>query len=265
MTISFVDIHCHILPGIDDGPRDWDESLAMARLAAADGTSTIIATPHQLGCFGSNRGDDIRTRATELQQRLDAAAIPLRVLPGGEVRIDSTLNEGLARGEVLTLGDHYRHVLIELPFEVYLPLEPVLADLARRKLVGILAHPERNDGILRRPEQLTPVVDAGCLTQITASSLYGTFGPESKELAEWLLEQGLVHVVASDGHGTRSRRPLIRRAHERVESLVDRQTADELCCHNPARIAAGRSVRPGRRAQLQSGRRRERSVRSAPV
>ena len=265
MSISFADIHCHILPGLDDGPRDWDESLAMARLAVADGTSTIVATPHQLGNFSQNRGVDIRPRVIELQQRLDAAAIPLRVLPGGEIRIEPGLVDGLARDELLTLGDHRRHVLIELPFEIYLPLDPILDDLSRRKLVGILAHPERNDGLLRRPELLAPLVDAGCLTQLTAGSLCGTFGPESKELAEWLLEMGLVHIVSSDGHGTRSRRPLLLRAHERIESLIDRQTADDLCNHNPARIAAGQDVRSGRRAQLQSRRRKGWWARSAPA
>lgn len=265
MSISFVDIHCHILPGIDDGPRDWDESLAMARLAVADGTSTIVATPHQAGSFSQNRGPDIRLLATELQQRLDAAAIPLRVLPGGEIRIETGLADGLAREELLTLGDHRHHVLIELPFEIYLPLDSILEELAHQKLTAILAHPERNDGLCRRPELLAPLVDAGCLTQLTAGSLCGTFGPESKELAEWLLEMGLVHIVSSDGHGPRARRPLLRRAHERVEALVDRQTADDLCGHNPARVASGQSVRPGRRPQKQPRRRQSWWSRNATV
>jgi protein-tyrosine phosphatase len=265
MTISFVDIHCHILPSIDDGPRDWDEALAMARLAAEHGTSTIIATPHQLGSFSKNRGNDIRALVAELQQRLDSAAIPLRVLSGGEVRIEPGLADGLARGDLLSLGDHRRHVLIELPHEIYLPLDPLLDDLARRKIVGILAHPERNQGLLRRRELLAPLIDVGCLTQVTAGSLCGTFGPDAKELAEWLLENGLIHIVASDGHGSRSRRPLIRRAHELIEAITDRQTADDLCCHHPARVAAGQCVRPGRRARLQSRREKGWWARSAAI
>src|SRR5262245_41389545 len=265
MTISFVDVHCHILPGIDDGPRDWDESLAMARLAVENGTSSIVATPHQLGSFSQNRGDEIRVLVSELQHRIDAAAIPLKVLPGGEARIERDLDQSIANGRVLTLGDHRRHVLIELPFEIYLPLDPILDDLSRQKLVAVRANPERNDGLLRQPELVASLVDAGCLTQLTAGSLCGTFGPESKELSEWLLEMGLVHFVASDGHGVRSRRPLLRRAHERVESLIDRQTADDLCCRNPARIASGHDVRPGRRTQIQSRRRKGWWARSAPV
>lgn len=247
MNFSFVDIHCHLLPGIDDGAKDWDESLAMARLAVDDGTTTIIATPHQLGNFGHIHGDDIRERIAELQQRLDQVGLPLKVLPGADVRIEPGMCERLTSGDVLTLGDHRRHVLLELPHELYLPLEPVIDELSRRRMVGILSHPERNDGILRRPEVLQPLVDNGCLLQITAGSLCGTFGPECRQLSEWLLAEGLVHFVATDAHGPRSRRPLMRRAFDRVVELSDDTTAIELCSRNPAAVAAGQGVRAGRR------------------
>jgi protein-tyrosine phosphatase len=247
-TFSFVDIHCHLLPGIDDGAKDWDESLAMARLAVDDGTMAVVATPHQLGNFGHNQGDDIRHRVTELQQRLDRAGIPLKVLPGADVRIEPDMVGRLMRGDVLTLGDHRRHVLLELPHELYLPLEPVLEELSRRKIVGVLSHPERNQGILRQPEVLAPLVEAGCLLQITAGSLCGTFGAECQQFCERLLAGGMVHFVATDAHGPRARRPLMRRAFERVVELADEPTAIDLCSHNPGYVAAGQSVRPGRRA-----------------
>jgi protein-tyrosine phosphatase len=248
MTILFVDIHCHVLPGMDDGAKDWDESLAMARLAVEDGASTVIATPHQLGNFGHIAGDDIRLRTAELQERLSAANVKLTVLPGADVRIQDDMLDRLVRGDVLTLGDHQRHVLLELPHELYLPLEPVLDRLARHNVVGILSHPERNDGILRQPQVLAPLVEAGCLLQVTAGSLCGTFGAACQQLAERLLADGLVHFVATDGHGARVRRPLIRRAFERVADLTELQTAEDLCCHNPGLVAAGQTVQPGRRS-----------------
>lgn len=248
MTISFTDIHCHLLPGIDDGAKNWDDSLAMARLAADDGITTVIATPHQLGNFDRNHGDDIRHRVVELQQRIDAAQICLKVLAGADVRIESGMFGRLQSGEVLTLGDHRKHVLLELPHELYLPLESVLQELSQRDIVGILSHPERNEGILRRPEVVAPLVDHGCLMQITAGSICGTFGPDCQELAEWLLTEGLVHFVATDAHGTRSRRPLIRRAFDRVAELIGETIAIELCGENPAAVAAGQDVQPGRRA-----------------
>jgi protein-tyrosine phosphatase len=247
MTDSFVDIHCHLLPGIDDGAKDIGEALAMARTAIADGTAAIIATPHQLGSFGQNRGDDIRRRVGELQQQLDAADMPLKVLPGADVRIEPGMVEAVLRGEVLSLGDHRRHVLLELPHELYLPLEPVLDELSRRKMVGVLSHPERNQGILRQRNLLGSLVDAGCLLQVTAGSICGTFGPQCRQFSEWLLAEGLVHFVATDAHGPRSRRPLMRRAFERVVELTDAATALDLCRRNPANVAAGQSVRAGRR------------------
>jgi len=249
MTHSFVDIHCHLLPGLDDGAKSLEESLAMARLAVADGTTTVIATPHQLGSFRQNAGDDIRQRVAELQRALDEAGIAINVLPGADVRIEPGMVESIGRGEVLTLGDHRRHVLVELPHELYLPLGPVLQELARRRMVGVLSHPERNQGILRQPNVLPPLVEAGCLLQITAGSICGTFGPQPREFCEWLLAEGLVHFVATDAHGPRSRRPLMRRAFERVVELTDEATAIELCAVNPGRVAVGRSVRPGRRGR----------------
>jgi protein-tyrosine phosphatase len=255
MPVSFVDIHCHLLPGIDDGAKSWDDALAMARLAVDDGTTTIIATPHQLGNFSHNRGDEIRNLVGEMQRRLDDAHVPLSVLPGADVRIEPELIERIQSGDVLTLGDHRRHVLLELPHELYFPIDPVLEELARRKVVGILSHPERNEGILRQPGVLAPLVEAGCLMQVTAGSLGGSFGPSCREFAEWMLNEGLVHFVATDGHGPHSRRPLMRRAFERVRELTNEETAMDVCGRNPDRVAAGTIVPCSRRAVARCKRR----------
>jgi protein-tyrosine phosphatase len=246
--VSFVDIHCHMLPGIDDGAKDWNESLGMARLAIDDGITTVIVTPHQLGGFRPNDGDRIRRLTEELQERLTAACVPLAVLPGADVRIEADMIELVSRGDVLTLGDHRRHVLMELPHELYLPLEPLLERLSRLQMVGILSHPERNEGILRRPDVLPPLVDAGCLMQVTASSLCGAFGRACQQLAERIVAEGLVHFIASDAHGSRSRRPMMRRAFERVAELTDEATAIDLCGRNPELVARGQAVSPGRRS-----------------
>jgi protein-tyrosine phosphatase len=247
MPEPFVDIHCHVLPGIDDGAKDWTESLSMARLAAEDGTTTIIATPHQLGAFGGNDGESIRCLVGELNERLRADGIPITVLPGAEVRIEPGLAEKLTSGEVVSLGDHRRHVLLELPRELYFSIDSVLDELAARRVTVILAHPERNAGLLRAPELVGRLVDAGCLMQITGGSLFGILGAEVQAFSEWMVAEGLVHIVASDAHSPRSRRPLIGRAYERVCQLMDEQTAQDLCCRFPARVAAGRTVTTGRR------------------
>ncbi|MBX3434795.1 MAG: hypothetical protein KF847_15870 [Pirellulales bacterium] len=246
MTVGFTDIHCHLLPGVDDGAADLAASLAMAGLAVADGTRTIVVTPHQLGNFAHNHGDDIRRWTCELQTALDDAGLALEILPGADVRIDDGMVHKLLSGEVLTLGDHGRHVLLELPHETYLPLEGLLAELKRHGITGILSHPERNRGLLNEPELLPDLVEAGCLMQVTAGSLVGTFGADSQRLSEWMLRQGLIHVLASDGHSPRSRRPLLRRSFDRAAEIVGRDVAETICSINPALVAAGRDVPAGR-------------------
>ena len=131
--IRFADIHCHLAPAIDDGSKSWEDTLAMARIAVDEGIETIICTPHQCGNFSHNTGDAIRKLIAEVQDRLDQHQIPLRVLPGADVRIEPGLVGMLRRGEVLTLGDHRRHVLLELPHEVYVPLDKAIGRTSRCK------------------------------------------------------------------------------------------------------------------------------------
>lgn len=245
--MAFVDIHCHLIPEIDDGAKSWDETLAMAEMAVDDGFTTTIVTPHQLGTYEHNRGDVIRQRTRLLQQELDARGIPLQVMPGADVRIEDAMLAGLRSGDVLTLGDHGQHVLLELPHELYFPLEELLGQLERLGLTGILSHPERNQGLLQQREEVAYLVEAGCLMQVTASSFLGGMGPGPRDMAEWMLAEGLIHFLATDAHGPRSRRPLMRRAFEHVALLSDWDTAYEICCAQPADVAAGRPVAGGRR------------------
>ena len=239
---SFVDIHCHLVPGLDDGAATLEDALAMAEMAAADGVRTIVATPHQLGNFARNSAAAIRAAVAQFQQILDQRRVPLRVLPGADVRIEPDLPQKILRDEVLTLADRRRHVLLELPHDVYVPLDRLLADLSAAGLVGILSHPERNRGILKQPGVLRPLVERGCLLQVTAASLTGTFGSSVQKFSESLLSQELVHFISTDAHGTKSRPPLFRAAFARVSELAGAETAADRCCHHPAAVAAGRPV-----------------------
>lgn len=237
-----VDIHCHLVPGIDDGAQSWAESLEMARMAVEDGITTIIATPHQLGGYAHVSGEQIRHATAELQQYFGDRRIDLTVLPGSDVRVESDLTARLASGEVLTLGDWGKHVLLELPHELYFSLDGCLDSLARASITGILSHPERNQGLLRKPEQVGKLVGRGCLMQVTAGSLLGRFGPRCQQMAEHIVRSGWAHFVATDAHGAKVRRPLMQRAFTRVAELVNQQTAEELCCRNPALVARGEPV-----------------------
>lgn len=241
-TPVFTDIHCHIVPGIDDGARDPRQSVEMAKMAVADGTGTLIATPHQLGPNSLVSAAAIRAGVADLRQTLAAAGVDVTVLPGADVRIEPELPTLLKRGDVVTLADRGRHVLLELPHEVYIPLEPLLAALRKQGLTGILSHPERNKGIIADPAVMADVVKAGGLLQITAGSLLGSFGPSARRLAESCVRQRLVHFVASDAHDT-TRRPFgLAGAHAAIAALASRRFADLVTAENPARVAEGRAV-----------------------
>jgi protein-tyrosine phosphatase len=241
-TPTFIDTHCHLLPGVDDGAADWDEALAMARLAVADGISTVVVTPHQWGPYRHNDGRTIRARIAHLRDFLEQNGVALGVLPGAEVRIEPDLIEGIRTGELLTLADRGRYVLLELPHEVYLPLDALLASLRRAGLTGILAHVERNQGILARPATAEALVEAGCLLQVTAGSVTGTFGPEVQKLARWLIERRLAHFIATDAHGARSRRPRMRPAFQQAVALAGYDAACTMCCRNPAAVVHSETI-----------------------
>jgi protein-tyrosine phosphatase len=252
---NFIDIHCHLLPAVDDGAKHLDESLAMARMAVDDGLATIIATPHQLG--GSPlAGDFIRLQTIQLRQALQAAQLPLEVYSGADVRIEPGLVQQIQIGNVLTLADRRKHVLLELPHELFLPIDQLLKELRVGGMVGILSHPERNEGLLSDPTPLYGIVAQGGLLQITAGSLLGTFGNRVRQFAEALVVEGLVHFVATDAHGTNARPPLMKGAFQRVCELTDESTALDLCVRNPAHVVGGHDVVGGQRAKSRRGLRR---------
>ncbi|MFI4978134.1 MAG: tyrosine-protein phosphatase [Solirubrobacterales bacterium] len=201
-----IDLHCHVLPGIDDGPDSIEGSLALARAAAAAGTRTLVATPH----VSYNYPNDAATIARlvdELNGRLAADAVTLEVRPGAEIamtRLADIEPEELSR---LGLGTG-RWLLVEPPFTpVATGLDSVLLDLQRRGHRILLAHPERCHAFHRDPGMLAALVRSGVLTSITAGSLVGRFGGEVRRFALELMRDGLVHNVASDAHDHAQRPP----------------------------------------------------------
>jgi protein-tyrosine phosphatase len=173
---------------------------------------------------------------------LAAQRIDIQVFPGAEARLEPEMARRVRAGDVMTLADAGRHVLVELPHEIFVPWDNELLALRRAGLVAVFAHPERNCGVRRHPGVLAPLVAQGCLLQVTAGSLLGRFGGAVQQLAERLIDSALVPLVASDGHGSRSRTPLLAAAHQRIATLWGAATADRLCCENPARIVEGMDV-----------------------
>ena len=218
----------------------------------AQGVSSAIVTPHQLGAYPNNRGETIRQRTAELQDRLASEDVPLRVLPGAEIHIEATLLPRLASGQLLTLADRGRHVLVEMPEAVFLPPGRLVAELKAAGMVVVLAHPERNRGRNGNQELLAAAVRDGCLLQVTAGSLSGLFGNRVQAFAESWCRCGLVRFVASDAHGPRA--GLGATACLSAGRPVDRRESGwGVVFRSPSRIAAGSAVASGRRSVEKSG------------
>jgi protein-tyrosine phosphatase len=201
-----IDLHCHVLPGIDDGPKTIEGSLALARAAAAAGTRVIVATPHVSWRY-PNESATIAALTDELNERLSAEGIALEVRAGAEIamtRAGEIQEQELGR---LTIGGG-PWVLLEPPFSpVITGLEGVVAELRSAGHRVLLAHPERCPAFHREPRTLETLLRGGALSSITASSLTGHFGGQVRRFARRMMTEGMVHNVASDAHDSLKRPP----------------------------------------------------------
>jgi len=230
-----IDLHHHCLPGVDDGPRSWDEAVELCGVAAAEGIETIVATPHVL------RGRWRRVPREELQSRLDELRARTndtpRLLLGSEYFFAHDMCEVLAAGTpIIPLGGS-RAVLVELASHSVPPMLEL--PLHRAQLDGwtiLLAHPERNVALQSKPEVLASLVRLGVRTQVTAASFTGDFGADAQRAAVGWLRAGLVHVVATDAHSVGKRPPRVREARARVEEIVGEKAAEALFVENPRAI-----------------------------
>lgn len=201
-----IDIHCHILPTVDDGPKSIEESLEMAKSAVQEGIKTIIATPHHRNEKYENNKLSIYKAVEEFNNILEHQKIDLKILPGQETRIYGEIIEGLEQNEVLPLNDQGNYVFVELP-SGHVPryTTQLLFDMQMKGYIPIIVHPERNQEIIENPEVLYQLVKKGALTQVTASSVTGHFGKTIKKFTNQLIEANLTHFIASDAHNTTSR------------------------------------------------------------
>lgn len=220
-----IDIHCHILPGVDDGAKHLEDSVAMARQAVAEGIHTIIATPHHKNGRYNNPKKSVLSDLTRLNDRIQQEEIPLTILPGQEVRVHGELIEGYEADEILTLNGASRYIFIELPTE-HIPryTEQLLFDIQMKDLIPIIVHPERNTVLREQPGQLYHFVRNGALTQITAASLVGKFGTKIKKFTHELIEHNLTHFIASDAHNTKSRGFYMREANQIITEQYGQHT-----------------------------------------
>jgi protein-tyrosine phosphatase len=233
-----IDLHGHLLPGIDDGAANPLVSLAMARMAVAGGVTVQACTPHIMPGVYNNSGRQIRRAVAALQEELDQEGIPLRLVVGADIHIVPDLVAGLKSGRLLSIADS-RYLLVEPPHHVApAHLDAALFGLMVAGYQPILTHPERLGWIRPRYELIKQLAEHGVWMQITASSLIGAFGREAKYWAERMLIEGLVHILASDCHDCRRRPPNLISGFERARALIGEREATHLVVTRPASILA---------------------------
>ncbi|RDW20742.1 tyrosine-protein phosphatase [Oceanobacillus chungangensis] len=213
-----IDIHSHILPGIDDGAQTEEDSLEMAREAVAQGITTIIATPHHRNGKYDNKRSSIIQDVNILNELLIREDIPLNVLPGQETRINGDMVEDINNGELLSLDDT-KYLFVEFP-SAHVPRysSQMLFDIQVAGYTPIIVHPERNQELIEHPNKLYEFVRNGALTQVTAASIVGKFGKNIKTFSQQLIEANLTHFIASDAHNTTSRGFCMQEALQEVKS-----------------------------------------------
>jgi protein-tyrosine phosphatase len=234
-----VDVHCHILPGLDDGAADIQESLAMAQSAIDEGVTHIVGTPHSSSQFSFNYSR-VRTLREQLQRLVGDRLV---LASGCDFHINLENLEALRADAPRFCINQRNYLLVEFSeYSIPPTMNHTLHDLQLMGLRPVITHPERNAILQAQPGRLAAWVQIGCFAQVTAGALTGNFGPKSREDALRWIGEGLVHFVASDAHNT-SWRPLrLRAAYDLVVERFGEEKAQALFVHNPLAAFEGREL-----------------------
>lgn len=237
-----VDLHCHLLPGIDDGSKSMEISLRLAREATENGITHALLTPHHMNGRYVNHKQDVIRRTKEFQKQINTHNIPLTVFPGQEVRINGQLLEALDRDDILFADTGNRYLMLEFPDDdVPHYTSQMIFDLQQRGIVPVIVHPERNTKIMAQPELIYQLLENGCLSQITASSYVGTFGKKVENFSRQLIAAGQGYIFASDAHNLPGRKYEMRQAFDKLRREFDVGLVDRYQ-HNARLIINGENV-----------------------
>ena len=231
-----IDLHCHILPGIDDGAENAKESVKMARVAAEDGISHIVATPHIRETL--HPPVFLKKNVTKLNEVLQKYQVPVEILCGADVYAM------LPPREVLGYAiNNSQYILIEFPY-THVPANAadIIFNFKLQGLIPIITHPERNPSVIREPEKLFSLLTGNVYIQVTADSLTGNFGMQIQECAFYLLKKKAVHFIASDAHSAIVRRPVLSEAAKVAEKIVGKENARMLVNDNPLAVISGKDI-----------------------
>ena len=237
-----IDLHCHLLPGIDDGPATMEQSLELARLAVSNGITHSIVTPHIHPGRYENDAASIQACVAEFKAAIATNNIPLQLGFAGEVRLSAEVLMMVERQQIPFYGelDGYKIFLLELPHSHVPPGSDKLVQwLLDRKLRPMIAHPERNKDIMRKFDKVQPFIELGCLFQLTAGSIAGAFGAPAQASSRLMLETGKVTVIASDAHNLGARPPRLDHGRDAAAEIVGNELAAGMVQSTPAKLVAG--------------------------
>lgn len=235
-----IDLHSHILPAIDDGAADAIETLALLKLAVADGITRMVATPHINPGYFDNTQGTINQALAEARALISAHNLPIEVAAAAEVRLTDHLLPAIEQNQIPFLGrwQGQQVLLLELPHShVPAGTDLLLKWLAKRDIIAMIAHPERNRDVQANPSVLAPLRRVGCLFQLTGSSLLGDLGDRHQQCAEYFVEQRLFDIVATDCHNLQRRPPKLAAAVARLAVLAGEDYAMSLSQQMPAQIS----------------------------
>lgn len=224
-----LDLHCHILPGIDDGAQTLNDSLAMVEKAISQGITHILCSPHHNNGKYSNPANQVIEQVALLQREIDQRNLELTLLEGQEVRITGTLLEDIAKGEILFTDLDNKYILIEFPTgEVPAYTEQLFFQLLSQGHTPVIVHPERNIVFRKNPNKLIPFLEMGVLTQMTAPSILGVFGKDVQKKSRQMLMHNMLHMVASDAHNLGKRTFYMKEAFELIRKECGETKVDDM-------------------------------------
>jgi len=240
--VPFVDVHVHLLAGLDDGPRTMEDALAMCRIARTDGIGSMAATCHQNTRWQVTPAQ-IRTATEELRAALQRETIAITVYANSEVTARPETPRDWREGKLLTVADKGNYLLIEMPRGAFVDLLPTVKQLRQDGVRTILAHPEKEPELLHGNGLIEALIDAGCLVQVSASSVIDPKDEEERSAVETWFKRGIVHLLASDGHSPRRRLPQMSEAYQEISRWIGRPAADRIARDNGQAIVNGLKLR----------------------
>jgi protein-tyrosine phosphatase len=223
-----IDLHCHLLPGVDDGAASLDISLDLARQAVENGITHALLTPHHMNGVYLNHRKNVIEQTASFQKQLKQNGIALTVFPGQEVRINGDLLSALNQNDILFADELGTYLMLEFPDDdVPAYTNDMIYQLQQRGILPVIVHPERNTKIMKHPNILYELLEKGCLSQITASSYVGTFGKKVELFSHQLIEAGQGYLFASDAHNLPGRKYEMREAFNKLQMEFGNELAKE--------------------------------------